>query len=185
MPVPMIAGIKRVTQYVNGNQFAVAESMPRGLVGAPAALVANTAYLYKVRFPKVMTPTTMSWYVGAAAGTIDAGIYSSADSGVTLTRLATTATAGSTTPITVAGANVVQAAALATSVTVSPDTDYWLALVASTATTLTVGRVGVQSGIMFSDYRGSALALGGGVVVLPASITGHSAISNLVWVQAS
>jgi hypothetical protein len=162
--------------YVSGDGFDFAESCNKRQVSTPAGVVGNSIYLAKVRFPRALRITTMSWYVGVAAGTIDAGLYDSADAGVNLSRV------GSTGNIAVAGASLVQSAALTAPVVVSPGKDYWIAIQASTGTTLTLGRFGTQAGLLFDQLETAIFATTTG---LPTTITGHSTTTNVVWVRAS
>lgn len=164
--------------YVSGGGFDWAESCNKRQVSTPAGLVGNSTYLAKVRFPRALRITTMSWYIGAAAGNIDAGLYTSPDGGVNLVRIA------STGAVAAAGTNAVQSAALTTPVVVSPNTDYWIAIMPSTGTTLTLGRFGTQAGLMFDGLETAIFADGDGLP-LNDTITGHSTTTNVVWVRAS
>ena len=157
---------------------AFVETIPAALVNSVGSVaVGNQAVYALVRVPgnKPLVVTTATWYIGAAAGNIDVGVGTI--SGTTFTLLAST---GSTAA---SGTNARQSASLTSSVVLVPDTDYYLAFVASTTTTLTVGRFVNTAGIVGIDcyYKASEQPLTSGVTVS----AGTNSVNLIPWVRLS
>ena len=161
-----------------GEQLPFVESIPSRTVTATGATsVGNTAFYYRVRVSKPIAVTQASWYVGAAAGNVDAGIGTI--SGTTFTLLASTGS------VAVAGSAVVQSANLSAPVTLAPGVDYYLAFVASTVTTLTLGRNVVTAALLSASSgdvynKTTELPLTTGVTV-----TAGTTANLILWVRLS
>lgn len=160
-----------------GQQMPWVETIPSYLIVVPATAVANQVYATRVRVGRAVTVTTMTIYVGTASGNVDLGIYTSADNGVTLTRV------GSTGSTAVAGASANQTISLTTPVTLLPGVDYYLAAAVDN---------GVASFGQFQTTVAPATALGNLTLTktasfpLPASLATLTAgATTLRWVRAA
>ena len=157
---------------------AFVETVPAALVnerGAAGNLNQATYYLVRVPGSKPLRVTTATWYVGAAAGNVDAGIGTI--SGTTFTLL------GSTGATAASGTNARQSAALTSAVSLMPDRDYYIALSVSNVDTLTVGRFVNLNALFGIDcyYKASEQPLTTGVTVS----AGTNSVNLIPWVRLS
>lgn len=161
-----------------GGQFDFVQTMPPAMIGTTSTRTAQRAYLGIVRAAKPLTFTQMSYQVGAAAGTVDLGIYSF--DGTNFVRV------GSTGATAAAGSSNIQTIALTAPATLQPGTDYWLAYLPSDGATQTCGR---GTGAFFTNvvaFKRQVIGAAIGANTLPATIAAGSATGDtIIWVMAS
>lgn len=133
MPITMPAGLGQLPWF--------APIPPNGITSAQAFPTANAAYGFRGRVSAPLAVSKIQYSVGAAAGNVDLGIYTSTDEGTTLTRIAST---GSTA---VSGSSTTQTINLTAAVTLAPGVDYWLFITADTITTLTIPRSSIPAAV--------------------------------------
>lgn len=119
---------------IGGAQMPFVESYPFAStdLAAGSFISANRAYFHRARVERPVPVTKARWWVGAAAGDLDAGVYTW--DGTTATRLI------STGAVNAAGSSVNQDANLSAPFVFYPGVDYWLALLGTNSATLTIAR---------------------------------------------
>lgn len=162
----------RGTYASDGGQLWVETAPFAAFASAAAWPVANTATLTKVRTAKPITVSSVTIFIGAAAGNVDVGIYSL--TGSTWNRLASS---GSTAA---AGTNAVQTINLTAPIALSPHVDYWIAVVADTTTTLTIGRLAPPAAL---GGFGNGNVSKASSFPLPSQITTPAATSYTPWAR--
>lgn len=130
---------------------------------AAAAIAANTAYLWSFRVTDAIPLSGLTVNIGASAGNVDAGLYTSTDDGVTLTRLVSNG--GIASPGT-GWQRITYASTWAV-----PGVDYWMAFAGSSAS-LTLLRGANPSAT--TSARHARHVTKGTSYPLPATITGWS-----------
>lgn len=128
----------------------------------------NGAFLIRFRLARAATFTKMGYYVGAAAGNVDLGLYTGNTAEDTFTRIASTGTTAA------AGTNAVQEIALTASITLQAGIDYWAAFATDSAT-VTLARL--NSGLTNLVGNGNKVITKATSFVLPTSIATPSATS--------
>lgn len=171
--VQTIVGLSRGQVHAASDQFDFVQTFdPRASVLATGTLTANKANLSLVRVGKPVTVNGITFYVAAASGNADVGVYSW--DGTTATRLASS---GSTA---VAGTAANQRIALGAAVTLLPGANYYLALALDNATA-TIGRFGT-----LAPPAGAGNKLISKTVSFPLPTTLTGLVADLVspWLHA-
>lgn len=132
------------------------------LVASTATMGANLSVFWRFRVKEQITVTTIKTYNGGTvAGNLDAGIYTTTDASVTLTRLASSGS------VAASGTSAWQTLTLSGPVTLEPGTDYWYGAATSDATH-TVLRI---SGIGAANALNNLLVGKTATFPLPLSVT--------------
>lgn len=127
----------------NGSEYllgatSVQFTVPPGSIGGTTIIPGNAnIYFYPIRFASTK-PFTVAWWLQGtvSAGNLDVGIYSSADAGVNLSKVASTGSVAAAT------ASTLGSAALTASFTPVYGTDYWAAVCTDSATARIMGNAG-------------------------------------------
>lgn len=139
-----------------------------------AVVEANALYLLRFAVPRPMTFTTVTYSTGSpAAGNVDAGVYE--DPLGDASHLSLMASAGSTA---VGSAFAIQNLTLAAPVSLSPGTNYYLAIAFDDDTTQAVG-----SSVSSDDMAVGNRFLYAAHFPLPAAITDAAQTRFLVWMM--
>lgn len=149
------------------------EPIPRWICTTSTNAGQNTAYFQRIRFTHATAITSVKYAVaGTSAGNVDIGLYTSADNGVNLTRVASTGSTAAGSANTVASINL--------SYTPTLGTDYWMAFATDSAT-LTVFRNAATSStglFIFGQYRMNKASS----FPLPSTATSFGESAGMHWI---
>lgn len=146
---------------------------PRLGGSSSAALTTNSGYFSRFRVAGPIVVSKASIVVVSAAGNIDLGLYTSADGGANLSRIAST---GSTA---VTGTNAVQTIDITAAVTLQPFTDYWAASVCDGAAQLLRTAPGNASVGGIKNIQRIKASVN---VPLPATVNGLSDTGTMLFI---
>jgi len=131
---------------------------------------ANTGYGWRFRLGRRTRVDAILFPVGVTSGNVDAGLYTSADVGVTQTRIASSGS------VAAGAANTSQALTLTAPVWLEAGTDYWVWFAVDNIT-LTLPRTTIHAAHVY----GGMIMTKATSFPLPASIATASASTVLAW----
>lgn len=137
----------------------------------------NTVFLTKFRLGRAKTVTKIAYFVGAANGNVDAGVYRFDGADYQLV--------GRSGSVAAAGTNTTQELTMLTPFDLAPGVDYWMAFATDSAS-LTVARNNATGSLTIAAYNKRSIAKAAAWSTgLPATISTPSGTSNIVWMAAS